>query len=75
MIEPNKRDLSLVKQCKLLGLNRSSIYYKQTPYIERCDRNLINEIIRIYERMPFYGYRRIKLELKRRGFNAGRVKR
>jgi hypothetical protein len=24
--------------------------------------------------MPFYGYRRIKLELKRRGFNVGRSK-
>lgn len=74
MIKTEKSNLSLVKQCNLLGLNRSSLYYELTPYIERCDKNLINEIIQIYEHMPFYGYRRVRLQLKRRGFDAGKSK-
>lgn len=74
MIKADNNELSIVKQCELLGVNRSSIYYNLTPYIERCDKNLINEIIQIYELMPFYGYRRIILELQRRGFVAGKSK-
>lgn len=74
MIEPKNNDLSIIKQCELLELNRSSFYYETTPYIERCNKDLINEIILIYEHMPFYGYRRISLELKRRKFIAGKSK-
>jgi putative transposase len=74
MIETKEKTLSIVKQCEVLGINRSSLYYHSTPYIERCDKNLINEIIQIYELLPFYGYRRITLELQRRGFIAGKSK-
>ncbi|MFZ5535567.1 MAG: IS3 family transposase [Patescibacteria group bacterium] len=74
MIKAEPKEISIVKQCNLLGINRSSLYYNSTPYIERCDKNLINEIIRIYELLPFYGYRRIILELQRRGFIAGKAK-
>lgn len=74
MIETDFKELSIVKQCDLIGLNRSSLYVKPQPYIERCDKTLVQEIIQIYEHLPFYGYRRVKLELKRRGFNVGRSK-
>jgi putative transposase len=74
MIEHESDDLSIVKQCEVLGINRSSLYYSSTPYMERCDKSLINEMIQIYELLPFYGYRRISLELKRRGFIAGKSK-
>lgn len=69
LIETKETTLSIVK-----GINRSSLYYHSTPYIERCDKNLINEIIQIYELLPIYGYRRIILELQRRGFVAGKSK-
>lgn len=74
MIKPEIENLSIVKQCELLGVSRSSLYYKSTPYLERCNKDLINEIIQIYELFPFYGYRRIMLELKRRGFIVGKSK-
>jgi len=74
MIELESDELSIVKQCEVLSINRSSLYYHSTPYIERCNKNLINEIIQIYELLPFYGYRRISLELKRRGFIARKSK-
>lgn len=74
MIETNNNNLSIVKQCEVLGINRSSLYYNSTPYIERCDKNLINEIVQIYQILPFYGYRRIIMELQRRGFIAGKSK-
>ena len=74
MIEPKKSALSVTKQCEIIGLNRSSLYYESTPYLERCNRNYIDQIILIYEHMPFYGYRRIQLELKKRGIMAGKSK-
>lgn len=74
MIEPKKGSLSVAKQCEVIGLNRSSLYYESTPYLERCNRDLIDQIILIYEHMPFYGYRRIQLELKKRGIMAGKSK-
>ena len=74
MIEPKKSALSVTKQCEIIGLNRSSLYYESTPYLERCNRNFIDQIILIYEHMPFYGYRRIQLELKKRGIMAGKSK-
>jgi len=72
MIEPDNKVLSIVKQCELLEINRSSFYYQKKTYLERCEKTLINAIIQIYELLPFYGYRRIQLELNKRGIHAGK---
>lgn len=74
MIEEDNKELSITKQCNILEINRSSFYYKSIPYLQRCDSNLIKEIILIYEHMPFYGYRRISLELRKKGFILGKSK-
>ncbi len=65
-LDPKSPTLS--RQCQLLELNRSSIYYTQTGTMgNRFEIDLMNEIHELYVRLPFYGYRRITAELKRRG--------
>jgi putative transposase len=54
-----------------LGLNRSTLYYKAKK--EPVDNvGLLNEIREVWERYPFYGYRRITKELYSRGFKVNR---
>ena len=64
LICPNK-NMSALRQCDLLGLERSSYYYtaKETEH----DTELMNEIMDIWVEYPFYGYRRIADELTDRG--------
>lgn len=71
MIDESSTELSLRRQCELLGVNRSSLYYvSQAPAIE--DITLLNEIRDIWERYPFYGYRRITKELQANGYPVNR---
>lgn len=54
----------------MLNLNRSSYYYQ--PKVEpEIDPLLLGQLNDIYEKMPFYGYRRTIEELKDRGINIG----
>lgn len=64
-------DLSVRRQCVLLGVNRSGLYY------EHCDNDidyvtLLNEIRDVWNRYPFNGYRRITRELRAHGYHANR---
>ncbi|MDQ1299064.1 MAG: putative transposase [Campylobacterota bacterium] len=59
------------RQCELLGVNRSSLYYdKKTA--EQGGADLLNMIREIWEKYPFYGYRRITKELKANGIKVNR---
>ena len=64
-------ELSIRRRCDLLGLNRSTLYYKEKP-VDLDDIDLLNAIRDIWERYPFYGYRRITKELKATGVNVNR---
>jgi putative transposase len=55
----------------LLGLNRSTLYYKEKPE-EIDDIDLLNAIREAWERCPFYGYRRITKELRAKGTKVNR---
>ena len=65
------KDLSMVKQCGLIELNRSTLYYEPVPYSEE-ELRLFNEIDLVYTDMPYYGHRKIWQELLRRGLLIGR---
>ena len=65
MMEPSHENLSLRRQCELLSLNRSTVYYKPRALFD--DTTLANEIYQLWHEMPFYGYRRMTAELRRRG--------
>ena len=64
-------ELSIRRRCDLLGLNRSTLYYKEKP-VDIDDIDLLNAIRDIWERYPFYGYRRITKELKATGTKVNR---
>ena len=56
--------ISLSRQAELLGISRSSIYYK--PIIDPEEIRLMGLIDEIYTKYPFYGSRRIQYELWKR---------
>jgi len=65
MIEMNHESLSIRRQCSLLEVNRSTLYYEAVEAAE--DTRVANEIHELWLEVPFYGYRRITAELRRRG--------
>ena len=70
MIDKNSKDITIMTQCSLIGLNRSSFYH--IPKKKEYDEKLIDEIVKIQEELPVYGHRRVTKELQNRGFNVGR---
>jgi len=71
MINRDHTALSLTKQCKLLKISRSSLYY--TPIGVNAETlELMNEIDRVFTKHPFSGSRQIAAYLPRNGLSAGR---
>jgi len=75
-IEPKHKKIPICRQCELLGLNRSSLYYKRcsdTQYNEQLMK-LIDEQ---YSKTPFYGVDKMTEWLRRQGHhvNHKRVRR
>lgn len=53
MINPDRTDLSLTRQCKLLKISRSSLYY--APIGMNAETlELMNEIDRVFTKYPFF---------------------
>ena len=61
--KPNSQ-LSLIRQCELLGISRSSWYYQPGP-IDPLTLDLMNRIDKIYTDYPFYGSRKVAAQLSR----------
>jgi putative transposase len=76
MIEAEHPTLSVVRQCDLVGLARSSLYYRARGESEE-NLELMRSIDEAYTRWPFYGVRRMTAHLRRtgRGVNPKRVRR
>lgn len=53
--------------CELLNVPRSTMYYHPNPP-DNDDAIILNEVRDIYQESPFYGYRRILVELRKKGF-------
>jgi putative transposase len=70
MIDP-EHTLPLTQQSKIVGISRSSLYYKAVPISER-DLELMRLIDEIHLKYPFYGSRRIRNELRDLGHDVGR---
>jgi putative transposase len=76
MIEARHEQLSVRRQCELLGLNRSSYYYR--PATESpLNLHLMRLIDEQYTQMPYYGWPRMTAYLRRQGYlvNHKRVQR
>ena len=72
-MEKENKKLSVRKQCELLALNRSSLYYEQVGLSEE-EQQILEEMDKIYLEFSSYGSRRMGRELRRRGYRAGRLK-
>lgn len=70
-LEFDNKEISLTKQCELLILNRTSVYYQEKLTDKKYDDDLLKQISSIYEGMPFYGYRRTYHELLNNGYKVG----
>jgi len=57
------------RQCELIGLARSSYYYRQTK-TDKENNNLMSLIDKQYTKTPFYGERRITDALKSLGYSV-----
>jgi putative transposase len=60
-----------MRQCELLGLCRSSLYYHPKP-VSAADLRLMRRIDELHLAHPFLGARRLARMLKREGFDVGR---
>jgi putative transposase len=63
--------LPLTRQCRLLKLSRSGIYYNPVPVSDR-DRDLMRLMDEIHLEYPFMGSRGIRNELWNKGHKVGR---
>jgi putative transposase len=76
LVEVNHPELSVRRQCELLGLARSTFYYEPTGAPPE-DLRLMRLIDELYTDCPFYGSRKITEALTRQGeeVNRKRVRR
>ena len=76
MIEAEHEKISVRRQCELLGISRSGLYYKARGE-NGYNLQLMRLIDEYYTRYPFYGVRRLTGWLKNEGYkvNHKRVKR
>src|SRR5512134_690477 len=63
--------LSIRRQCELLGLSRSSLYYRPQPIAE-ADLRLMRRLDELHLTHPFLGARRLARLLQREGVDVGR---
>jgi putative transposase len=75
-VEPHHERISVRRQCQLLGVNRSGLYYQAVE--ERAENlHLMRLLDEQYTRCPFYGVRRLTAWVQQQGYsvNAKRVRR
>jgi len=74
LVDSRLENLSVTRQCEMVGLNRSSLYYRPAGPSLR-DLAIMRRIDEIYtEVSSFYGYRRIHAQLQEEGWHIGHNK-
>ena len=71
LIESKLNIVPKARQCELLAISRSSVYYK-ARVISDYNLGILNKIDEIYTENPEYGYRYIYKQLLEEGFHIGR---
>jgi len=76
LVDRADQRLSIVEQCRLLKLVRSTLYYRAAP-VSTDDLAVMRRIDELYLATPFYGSRRMVAVLRRDGWavNRKRVRR
>ena len=73
MVCKDHQRLSVVCQCRLLGLKRSSLYYSKKEE-SPLNKELIRVIDKQYLATPWYGSRQMARYLRRQGYKVGRTR-
>lgn len=71
LVDSKLKELSMARQCELLKINRSMLYY-QPQIMSLYNKKIMDRIDEIYTDNPEYGYRFIYKSLLEEGFNIGR---
>ena len=71
MIDKKNPETSVRRQCALLSMNRSSVYYDPRPESDLNDR-LMRRLDALYTAHPFLGYRKLTKLLQREGHAVNR---
>ena len=74
LVDMTDTELSIIRQCELLSLCRSSLYYRSEISQESLsfELDLMKQIDRMYLDRPFYGSRRMTAWLKSDGYKVNR---
>lgn len=70
LIEHQNEMIPVGRQAQLLGIARSTVYYE--PRVDPYNLELLRLIDEMYTKTPFYGSRRIRETLKRKGYFVNR---
>lgn len=73
LIDRENRKISVARQCELLGIHRSGIYYRPKKLSDE-DLLLKRQIDEQFTQTPFYGTRRLCASLKEKGYTVNRKK-
>ena len=71
LVERDDPALSVVAQCRLLKVARSTLYYQPAP-LDPDDLALMRRMDELYTASPFYGSRRMVAVLRRDGWSVNR---
>ena len=72
-IDGSNAQLSISRQCDLMGLSRSSRYYKAVA-VDTETLALMNAIDRTYTELPFYGILKMTIAMNEQGFKVNHKK-
>jgi putative transposase len=71
MVEPDNQELSIYRQCELLGLSRAS-YYRQPAGETDKNLQLMRLIDETYTKYPFWGSRQMRNYINKQGYKVNR---
>ncbi len=72
LLDRKHPDISIARQCELLGLNRTSYYYKPRTFKLEEDIAYKQLILEEYLKCPFYGYRKITKALNKKEYEINK---
>lgn len=72
LVERNNSEISLLRQCALLGVHRSGLYRDRRGEEEAYNQELMHQIDRQYLEMPCYGSRKMTAWLQQEGYPVNR---
>ena len=68
MIEPELKTLSLTRQCQLLDVSRSFLYYQ--PSAREKEKVIKEQLVKVFEEIPIYGEAKAHQQLLENGYNV-----